>query len=102
MNAPLLQVGVALPRRDAHEKVSGRAIYGPDIALPGMLHAKLLRSPRAHARVVAIDAAAARVAEIAEFHGCVVATGGARLSAAHRQSAGGCAWARSAESGDQI
>ena len=60
MNAPLLQVGVALPRRDAHEKVSGRAIYGPDIALPGMLHAKLLRSPRAHARVVSIDAAAAR------------------------------------------
>ncbi len=61
MNAPLRQVGMALPRRDAHAKVSGRAIYGPDVALPGMLHAKLLRSPRAHARVVSIDAAAARV-----------------------------------------
>ena len=60
MNAPLRQVGMALPRRDAIEKVSGRAIYGADIVLPGMLHAKLLRSPRAHARVLAIDAAAAR------------------------------------------
>ena len=60
MNAPLRQVGMALPRRDAHEKVSGGAIYGPDIVLPGMLHAKLLRSPRAHARVVSIDAVAAR------------------------------------------
>jgi len=56
----LKQVGVSAPRSDAHAKVSGRAIYGPDITLPGMLHAKLLRSPRAHARVVSIDATAAR------------------------------------------
>ena len=60
MNAVLKQVGMDLPRRDADEKVSGRAIYGPDVALPGMLHAKLLRSSRAHARVVNIDASAAR------------------------------------------
>ena len=60
MSAPLQQVGHALPRRDGRDKVSGRAVYGPDIALPGMLHAKLLRSPRAHARVVSIDASAAR------------------------------------------
>lgn len=60
MNAVLKQVGHDLPRRDAGQKVSGRAIYGADVALPGMLHAKLLRSPKAHARVVSIDATAAR------------------------------------------
>jgi CO/xanthine dehydrogenase Mo-binding subunit len=56
----LRQVGHVLPRRDAHAKVSGAATYGTDIRLPGMLHAKVLRSPRAHARVIAIDASAAR------------------------------------------
>jgi 4-hydroxybenzoyl-CoA reductase subunit alpha len=40
-------------------KVTGRAIYADDIALPRMLHAKLKRSTHAHARIVAIDAAAA-------------------------------------------
>ena len=58
--AALKQVGQPLPRSDARDKVSGRAIYGPDIVRPGMLHAKVLRSPRAHARIVSIDAAAAR------------------------------------------
>ena len=60
MNAPLRVVGRSVPRTDAAEKVSGRAVYTTDIALPGMLHAKLLRSPRAHARIVRIDADAAR------------------------------------------
>ncbi len=59
MNA-LRQVGHMLPRRDALAKVSGGAAYGTDIKLPGMLHAKVLRSPRAHARIVSIDASAAR------------------------------------------
>jgi len=40
-------------------KVTGRAIYADDISLPRMLHAKLLRSIHAHARIVAIDASAA-------------------------------------------
>ena len=35
------------------------AKYGPDLKMDGMLHAKLLRSPRAHARVTNIDASAA-------------------------------------------
>jgi 4-hydroxybenzoyl-CoA reductase alpha subunit len=37
-------------------KVTGRAIYADDIALPRMLHAKLLRSIHAHARILEIDA----------------------------------------------
>ena len=60
MTAALKQVGLSTPRRDAHAKVTGGAIYGPDVVLPGMLHAKVLRSPRAHARVKSIDASAAR------------------------------------------
>jgi 4-hydroxybenzoyl-CoA reductase alpha subunit len=40
-------------------KVTGRAIYADDITLPRMLHAKLLRSRHAHARIVRIDASAA-------------------------------------------
>src|SRR5262249_23807210 len=40
-------------------KVTGRAIYADDIALPRMLHAKLLRSIHAHARIRSIDSSAA-------------------------------------------
>ena len=42
-------------RRDAYEKVTGRATYTTDITLPGMLHAKVLRSPEGHARILNID-----------------------------------------------
>jgi CO/xanthine dehydrogenase Mo-binding subunit len=51
---------VDVQRRDAPEKTTGRALYTADLALPGMLHAKVLRSARRHARIVAIDCAAAR------------------------------------------
>jgi CO/xanthine dehydrogenase Mo-binding subunit len=47
------------PRQDARAKVTGRARYGFDATLPGMLHAKVLRSPYPHARVVSIDTSAA-------------------------------------------
>jgi 4-hydroxybenzoyl-CoA reductase alpha subunit len=40
-------------------KVTGRAVYADDLSLPRMLHAKLLRSIHAHARIVSIDAGAA-------------------------------------------
>ncbi len=39
--------------------VTGRARYTLDVAVPGVLHMKLLRSPHAHARIVSIDARAA-------------------------------------------
>jgi 4-hydroxybenzoyl-CoA reductase subunit alpha len=41
------------------DKVTGRAIYADDIALPRMLHAKLKRSIHAHARILSIDTSAA-------------------------------------------
>ncbi|MFF7778341.1 molybdopterin-dependent oxidoreductase [Streptomyces tanashiensis] len=41
------------------EVVTGRARYTFDVEVPGLLHMKLLRSPHPHARIVAIDTAAA-------------------------------------------
>lgn len=42
------------PRLDGPDKVTGAARYTADFALPRMLHAKVLRSPHAHARIVRI------------------------------------------------
>ena len=47
--------GKAVVKKDAVEKVKGEAKYIPDIQLPGMLYAKFLRSPYAHARIKSID-----------------------------------------------
>ena len=51
----MTSVGTRAPRVDAVEKVTGSARFGSDLALPGMLHGAVLRSPHAHARIVAID-----------------------------------------------
>ena len=48
-------VGKRLARVDAKERVTGQAIYPADLSLPGMVHAKILRSPLAHARIRGID-----------------------------------------------
>ncbi len=53
-------VGVSIPRPDGPEKVTGRVQYVADIQPKGLLHAKLLRSPHAHAKIVSIDTSAAR------------------------------------------
>src|SRR5262245_55585087 len=53
-------VGTRPNRHDGSDKVTGRARYGADIALPGMLHGKVLRSPHAYARIVSIDVSKAR------------------------------------------
>ncbi len=52
-------VGRPLPRVDAYDRVSGSAVYTLDLALPGMLHAAILRCPHAHARVTRVDASRA-------------------------------------------
>lgn len=53
-------IGIDTSQVTAFDKVSGRARYVGDLKLPGMLHAKVLRSPYAHARIVKIDTAAAK------------------------------------------
>jgi CO/xanthine dehydrogenase Mo-binding subunit len=52
-------IGRATPQINAREKVLGKALYSGDLKMPGMLHAKVLRSPHAHARIVRIDKEAA-------------------------------------------
>ena len=42
-------------RQDAHDKLSGQAVFTRDVDLPGMLVAKILTSPYAHARIVGMD-----------------------------------------------
>ena len=48
-------IGTRPIRQDGTDKVTGRALYGADIRLPGMLYGAVLRSPHAHARVRSID-----------------------------------------------
>ena len=52
-------IGQRIPLIDAAKKVTGEGEYPEDLALPGMLFARILRSPHAHARIVAIDPSAA-------------------------------------------
>ncbi|MEZ0302641.1 MAG: xanthine dehydrogenase family protein molybdopterin-binding subunit [Hyphomicrobiaceae bacterium] len=52
---PLKVLGRRLARVDARERVTGEARYPADLALPGMVHARMLRSPHAHARIRRID-----------------------------------------------
>ncbi|MHB1525952.1 MAG: xanthine dehydrogenase family protein molybdopterin-binding subunit [Candidatus Dormibacteria bacterium] len=59
--APSLRVvGEMLPRVDGRALVTGSPVYTVDLDLPDMLHGKILHSPLAHARIVAIDTSAAR------------------------------------------
>lgn len=48
-------LGKSIPRRDARLKATGEAKYTADLALPFMLHAAVLRSPHAHARIRRLD-----------------------------------------------
>src|SRR3989475_7603776 len=53
-------IGASPARADAWEKVRGRPIYAGDLALSGMLHGRIVRSPYASARLVRLDTQAAR------------------------------------------
>src|SRR4051794_34949670 len=53
-------IGVARRRLDGEPKVRGATRYAADLAVPGLLHARLVLAAEAHARIAAIDADAAR------------------------------------------
>lgn len=61
-NASLTTVGTSAPRADAREKVTGRAVFITDIRIPGMVHAKLWRSPLPHARIKGLQTTQAAAA----------------------------------------
>jgi CO/xanthine dehydrogenase Mo-binding subunit len=52
-------IGTRPLRHDGVDKVTGRAKYGADLQLSGMLYGAVLRSPHAHARILSIDPAPA-------------------------------------------
>ena len=53
-------IGQGVPLVGGADKVTGRAQYLDDMEMPGMLYAKILRSPHAHARIVNIDTSRAQ------------------------------------------
>jgi CO/xanthine dehydrogenase Mo-binding subunit len=55
----LRQIGRSAERKDGLAKVTGRAQYLDDLVVPGVVHAALVRSPYAHARILEVDGRAA-------------------------------------------
>src|SRR5947209_9384258 len=53
-------IGLSILRPDAPDKVTGQVQYVADLSPRGLLHAKLLRSPHAQARILRIDVSRAR------------------------------------------
>jgi len=56
-------MGTALTRRDAREKVTGKAKYAADIQLPGMLFARILRPPAHGAKLERLETSAVKAIE---------------------------------------
>jgi len=52
-------VGTIARRKDGYAKVTGKEIYSSDVILPRMYHARVLRSPYPHARIVSVDVSGA-------------------------------------------
>ena len=63
--------GSGIRRREDPRLITGSAAYTDDLTLPGMVHAAVLRSPHAHARIKKIDTSRAKAAEgvVAVFTG---------------------------------
>lgn len=59
---PLRVVGQPHSRLEGRDKVSGRARYAADVRLPGLLYARVLRSPHPHARITQLDTCRAECA----------------------------------------
>jgi len=81
---PLKTIGHPTARIDAVERVTGKATYTGDVHLPGMLYARVLRSPHAHARIRQIDAskalALAGVKFVLTHENCSVVWGAGSIS----------------------
>jgi aerobic carbon-monoxide dehydrogenase large subunit len=60
LDRPNSYIGKVVPRPNLDRLMQGRGLYVSDMELPRMAHVVFLRSPYAHAKIVSIDAAAAR------------------------------------------
>ena len=78
VNAQLSVIGKPVPRLNGRDKVTGAIRFTTDVRLPGMLYARLLRSPHPHARIVSIDTSAAEgLAGVRAVHVITETVGGA-------------------------
>jgi CO/xanthine dehydrogenase Mo-binding subunit len=91
-------VGAPVPRAEAGDKVSGQTIYAADVKLPGLLWAKILRSPHPHARIVRVDSS--RAAKIPGVKAVITADGG--LISASRFAICRCCAGTGAFVGDRV
>ena len=82
MSGFIQAVGASIPQLDSDEKVTGRAQYIADLVRPGMLHAAIVQSPHAHARIRGYDLQAALA-----LPGVRAIVTGDDLDAAHRMGA---------------
>lgn len=80
MTATLRYVGTRTKRIDAPDKLKGVELFAADLQLPGMVHARLVTSPHASARIIALDAAEARA-----LPGVVAVYGAADLESLWRE-----------------
>ena len=79
-NEKLKVIGKPTPRLDGALKVTGAARYTSDVRLPGMLFARVVRSPHPHAKITSIDtSAAARVEGVRAVHVLEHLLGSAKL-----------------------
>src|SRR5881275_466458 len=60
LDRPNSYIGKTVPRPNLERLLQGRGLYVSDIELPRMAHVVFLRSPHAHAKILGIDATAAR------------------------------------------
>jgi CO/xanthine dehydrogenase Mo-binding subunit len=82
MSEAVHAVGASIPQLESDEKATGRALYIADLVRPGMLHAAIVQSPHAHARIRGCDTAAALA-----LPGVRAVVTGDDLDAAHRMGA---------------
>src|SRR3982074_12311 len=75
LDRPNSYIGRSVPRPNLARLTQGRAQFVSDVALPRMAHVAFVRSPHAHARITAIEAAAAKKAP-----GVVAVVTGAELA----------------------
>ena len=75
LDRPNSYIGKTVPRPNLDRLMQGRGQYVSDMSLPRMAHVVFLRSPYAHARIVSIDAAAAKA-----MRGVIAVVTGAELA----------------------
>src|ERR1700752_1615808 len=73
-------IGTKVQRIDGPDKATGRAKYSFDINRPGMLHARILRCPHAHARVTNIDKTTAERVPVYRAHYIIAQPGNNRTA----------------------